>query len=205
MDNSQPKDPADARKRRRTPPTDAQADDKAPPAQRPRADSDSELVCRPKKSPRPRKVLIAEHPGLSKDDASQALRDAGGDLDAARKLVRKRQGGSNDDAPPPPPGDNLQPWERPDWIAQRQASADSRIAVSTFVMAVNLKLKGQGSFNPVDACDEEMWRQVHDPPGHTRMMVTRQFVHLGKDPADPMYARIIQKMVDKTRAELARA
>ena len=36
-------------------------------------------------------------------------------------------------------------------------------------------------------------------------MVTRQFVHLGKDPADPMYARIIQKMVDKTRAELARA
>jgi len=46
MDNSQPKDTADARKRRHTPPTDAQADDEAPPAQRPRADP--ELVCRPK-------------------------------------------------------------------------------------------------------------------------------------------------------------
>ena len=30
------------------------------------------------KPPRPRNVLLAEFPGLSKDDASQALRDAGG-------------------------------------------------------------------------------------------------------------------------------
>ena len=32
------------------------------------------------KPPRPRNVFVAEFPGLSKDDASQALRDAGGDL-----------------------------------------------------------------------------------------------------------------------------
>ena len=40
------------------------------------------------KPPRPRNVLVAEFPGLSKDDASQALRDAGGDLGKARKLVK---------------------------------------------------------------------------------------------------------------------
>ena len=44
------------------------------------------------KPPRPRNVLVAEFPGLSKDDASQALRDAGGDLNKARKLVKKRRG-----------------------------------------------------------------------------------------------------------------
>ena len=32
------------------------------------------------KSPRPRNVLLAEFEGLAKADASQALRDAGGDL-----------------------------------------------------------------------------------------------------------------------------
>ena len=44
------------------------------------------------KPPRPRNVLVAEFPGLSKDDASQALRDAGGDLNKARKFVKKRRG-----------------------------------------------------------------------------------------------------------------
>jgi hypothetical protein len=44
------------------------------------------------KPPRPRNVLVAEFPGLSKDDASQALRDADGDLNKARKLVKKRRG-----------------------------------------------------------------------------------------------------------------
>ena len=44
------------------------------------------------KPPRPRNVLVAEFPGLSKDDASQALRDAGGDLNKARKLVKKKRG-----------------------------------------------------------------------------------------------------------------
>ena len=32
------------------------------------------------KAPRPRNVLLAEFEGLAKADASQALRDAGGDL-----------------------------------------------------------------------------------------------------------------------------
>ena len=69
------------------------------------------------KAPRPRNLLIAEFEGLSKEDASQALRDAGGDLDRARALVRRRR--ANPDAtdddepavkaektpPPPPPSD----------------------------------------------------------------------------------------------------
>ena len=50
------------------------------------------------KPPRPRNVLVAEFPGLSKDDASQALRDAGGDLNKARKLVKKRRGGAVSDS-----------------------------------------------------------------------------------------------------------
>ena len=43
------------------------------------------------KAPRPRNVLMGEFEGLSKEDASQSLRDAGGDLDRARALVRRRQ------------------------------------------------------------------------------------------------------------------
>ena len=39
-----------------------------------------------KKAPRPRNVLLAEFEGLAKADASQALRDTGGDLDKARAL-----------------------------------------------------------------------------------------------------------------------
>ena len=69
------------------------------------------------KAPRPRNVLIAEFEGLSKEDASQALRDAGGDLDRARALVRRRRERPDDtdddepavkaeDQPPPPPSDD---------------------------------------------------------------------------------------------------
>ena len=70
------------------------------------------------KAPRPRNVLIAEFEGLSKEDASQALRDAGGDLDRARALVRRRRERPDDtdddepavkaeaEAPPPPPSDD---------------------------------------------------------------------------------------------------
>ena len=43
------------------------------------------------KPPRPRNLLVAEFPGLSKDDASQALRDAGGDLGKARELIKQRR------------------------------------------------------------------------------------------------------------------
>ena len=57
------------------------------------------------KAPRPRNVLIAEFEGLSKEDASQALRDAGGDLDRARALVRRRRANPDDtDDDEPPPG-----------------------------------------------------------------------------------------------------
>ena len=48
------------------------------------------------KAPRPRNVLIAEFEGLSKEDASQALRDAGGDLDRARALVKRRRANPDD-------------------------------------------------------------------------------------------------------------
>ena len=69
------------------------------------------------KPPRPRNVLIAEFEGLSKEDASQALRDAGGDLDRARALVKRRRANPDDTddeepavkdepAPPPPPPDD---------------------------------------------------------------------------------------------------
>ena len=65
------------------------------------------------KAPRPRNVLIAEFEGLSKEDASQALRDAGGDLEKARALVRRRRANpdaTDDDEPAvkdePPPSDD---------------------------------------------------------------------------------------------------
>ena len=58
--------------------------------------------------PRPRNVLLAEFPGLDKEDASQALRDSAGDLDAARTLLRRQRaadesGNETDDFVPPPP------------------------------------------------------------------------------------------------------
>jgi hypothetical protein len=54
------------------------------------------------KAPRPRNVLMAEFEGLSKADASQALRDAGGDLDRARAAeARKRSRSAAEDGGPP--------------------------------------------------------------------------------------------------------
>ena len=55
------------------------------------------------KVPRPRNVLMAEFEGLSKEDASQALRDAGGDLDRARALVRRRRANPDDKQAPAAP------------------------------------------------------------------------------------------------------
>ena len=55
------------------------------------------------KAPRPRNVLIAEFEGLSKEDASQALRDSGGDLDRARALVRRRRANPDDEQAPAAP------------------------------------------------------------------------------------------------------
>ena len=54
------------------------------------------------KAPRPRNVLMSEFEGLSKEDASQALRDAGGDLDRARALVRRRANPDDEQAPAAP-------------------------------------------------------------------------------------------------------
>ena len=71
--------------------------------------------------PRPRNVLLAEFPGLDKEDASQALRDSAGDLDAARTLLRRQRAADDDrqraadesgnetddfERPPPPPEDD---------------------------------------------------------------------------------------------------
>ena len=55
------------------------------------------------KAPRPRNVLMGEFEGLSKEDASQALRDSGGDLDRARALVRRRANPDDEQAPAPQP------------------------------------------------------------------------------------------------------
>ena len=78
----------------------------------------SQMAERP---PRPRNVLLAEFPGLDKEDASQALRDSAGDLDAARTLLRRQRAADNDrqraadesgnetddfERPPPPPEDD---------------------------------------------------------------------------------------------------
>ena len=77
------------------------------------------------KAPRPRNVLMGEFEGLSKEDASQALRDAGGDLEKARALVRRRRANPDDTdddepavkaekTPPPPPSDDEEEEESDD-------------------------------------------------------------------------------------------
>ena len=48
------------------------------------------------KAPRPRNVLMGEFEGLSKEDASQALRDSGGDLDRARARMKRKRAAADD-------------------------------------------------------------------------------------------------------------
>ena len=92
--------------------------------------------------------------------------------------------------------DDLQPWERPEWRARCEAERNNGI-----IMAVNEMAKQYGDFSLYDACDEEMWRKVHDPPGYARMLYTRMVVHGGDDPSDPEVAALIQKMVDEKLAK----
>ena len=87
------------------------------------------------KPPRPRNVLVAEFPGLSKDDASQALRDAGGDLNKARKLVKKKRG---EDV-----SDSDDDFEIGDTIASDAALARQ----------LQAELNGEGQKRPRDAQD----------------------------------------------------
>ena len=92
--------------------------------------------------------------------------------------------------------DDLQPWERPEWRARCEAERNDGVisAVAAFARATH-------GFSLHDACDEEMWRKVHDPPGYARMLYTRMVVHGGGDPSIPETARWIQKKVDEKLAE----
>ena len=92
--------------------------------------------------------------------------------------------------------DDLQPWERPEWRARCEAERNDRI-----IQAVHEYTKASGGFSLYDACDEEMWRKVHDPPGYARMLYTRMVVHGGDDPSRPEVAALIQKMVDEKLAK----
>ena len=99
------------------------------------------------KPPRPRNVLVAEFPGLSKDDASQALRDAGGDLDRARALVRRRRANPDDTdddepavkaeepAPPPPPDDEDEEEEESDDDDDDDDYACTRAEINQYAIA----------------------------------------------------------------------
>ena len=93
--------------------------------------------------------------------------------------------------------DDLQPWERPEWRARCEAERNDGVisAVAAFARATH-------GFSLHDACDEEMWRKVHDPPGAARMLYTRMMVHLGEDPSNPETADKIQKLVDEKRRAL---
>ena len=92
--------------------------------------------------------------------------------------------------------DDLQPWQQEEWRARCEAERNNDVirAVAAFARATH-------GFSLHDACDEEMWRKVHDPPGYARMLYTRMVVHGGGDPSIPETARWIQKMVDEKLAE----
>ena len=92
--------------------------------------------------------------------------------------------------------DDLQPWQREEWRARCEAERNDGVisAVAAFARATS-------GFSLHDACDEEMWRKVHGPPGAARMLYTRMMVHLGEDPSNPETADKIQKLVDEKLAE----
>ena len=92
--------------------------------------------------------------------------------------------------------DDLQPWQREEWRARCEAERNEPMNRAVHEMATQ-----HGGFSLYDACDEEMWRKVHDPPGYARMLYTRMVVHGGGDPSIPETARWIQKMVDEKLAE----
>ena len=81
------------------------------------------------KAPRPRNVLMVEFEGLSKADASQALRDSGGDLDRARALVRRRHTNPDDEqAPAPQPQRSRDDDEAASLALARQLQAEDAAA-----------------------------------------------------------------------------
>ena len=96
--------------------------------------------------------------------------------------------------------DDLQPWQREEWRARCEAERNDGVisAVAAFARATH-------GFSLHDACDEEMWRKVHDPPGYARMLYTRAIVNSGKDPSNPATAKKIRKMADEKLAEDAAA
>ena len=96
--------------------------------------------------------------------------------------------------------DDLQPWERPEWKAKCEAERNDDVVKTVAALA-----RASFGFTIADACDEEMWREVNDPPGHARMLYTRAIVNSGKDPSNPATAKKIRKMADEKLAEDAAA
>ena len=96
--------------------------------------------------------------------------------------------------------DDEQPWERPEWKAKCEAERNDDVVKTVAALA-----RASFGFTIADACDEEMWREVNDPPGHARMLYTRAIVNSGKDPSNPATAKKIRKMADEKLAEDAAA
>lgn len=76
--------------------------------------------------------------------------------------------------------DDEQPWERPEWKAKCEAERNDDVVKTVAALA-----RASFGFTIADACDEEMWREVNDPPGHA--------------------AKKIRKMADEKLAEDAAA
>ena len=95
--------------------------------------------------------------------------------------------------------DDLQPWQREEWRARCEAERNNDVirAVAAFARATH-------GFSLHDACDEEMWRKVHDPVGARRLNLTRMVKARGLDPTDKYWAAYIQRCCeDESRTPAA--
>ncbi len=83
----------------------------------------------------------------------------------------------DDDDEAPVPTTTVPPWETPEWKAH---CAKERNALAGFRCYLNGERARRGE-PEIDTygSDEEMWRKIHDPVGHQRMLTTRLCIAQG--------------------------
>ena len=123
--------------------------------------------------------------------------DSEGEAPKRRRRVIEIESDDDDEEVPVPT--TTMPWETPEWKAH---CAKERNAFGGFSFLNAMRAsRGEPEIDTYGS-DEEMWRKIHDPVGHQRMLLTR-LVAGKSDPLDPnFWTDYVERKVAKFAREL---
>ena len=127
--------------------------------------------------------------------------DSEGEAPKRRRRVIEIESDDDDDVDEAPTPTTTMPWETPEWKAHCAKEREGPVAGFLKDLFANVGSR-YGPSTDIHGSDEEMWRKIHDPVGHQRMLLTR-LVAGKSDPLDPnFWTDYVERKVAKFAREL---